>query len=147
MADEKDYEQVERDVTVGKDVTTCYERWTQFERFPEFMKGVERVDRLAGGRLHWVADLGLATREWDADIVEQDPGRVIAWRADGDVRHDGRVSFQELAPNRTQVTVRMQYSPQGFTEKAAAALGVVGSRVEGDLQRFKELCEGGEPGA
>jgi uncharacterized membrane protein len=147
MADEKDYEQVERHVRVEKDVTTCYERWAQFERFPEFMKGVERVDRLAGGRLHWVADLGLATREWDADVVEQDPGRVIAWRADGDVRHDGRVSFQELAPNRTQVTVRMQYSPEGFTEKAAAALGLVGSRVEGDLERFKALVEGEDPDA
>jgi uncharacterized membrane protein len=126
-------------------VTTVYDRWMQFERFPEFMEGVERIERQGGNRLHWVARIGVVTREWDAEIVEQAPGRLIAWRADGDVRHDGRVSFQELSPNRTEVTVRMEYTPHGFIEQAGAKSGIVDSRVEGDLQRFKELLESDDP--
>ena len=35
------------------------------------------------------------------------------------------------------------YDPEGFVEKTGDALGVVSSRVEGDLERFKEFIENG----
>jgi uncharacterized membrane protein len=54
------------------------------------------------------------------------------------------VTFQELSPNRTEVTLRMEYDPQGFVEKAGAKAGLVRSRIEGDLGRFKELLEEGD---
>jgi hypothetical protein len=43
----------------------------------------------------------------------------------------------------------MEYAPETITEKAGAALGVVGHRIEGDLKRFKEFIEhrGTETGA
>jgi hypothetical protein len=33
------------------------------------------------------------------------------------------------------------YDPEGLVEKTGDALGVVSSRVEGDLERFKEFIE------
>jgi hypothetical protein len=41
------------------------------------------------------------------------------------------------------------YDPEGLVEKTGDALGVVSSRVEGDLERFKEFIEnrGQETGA
>jgi hypothetical protein len=35
----------------------------------------------------------------------------------------------------------MEFEPENLTEKAGAALGVVGHRIQGDLGRFKEFIE------
>ena len=132
---------VEKSIEIDRDVATIYNQWTQFETFPEFMEGVERVEQLDDKRLHWAADIGWAQREWDAEIVEQTPDRVIAWRAVGDVRNDGRVTFEPVDMERTRLTVLFEMAPEGFTEKAGANLGIVDQRIEGDLKRFKSFIE------
>jgi uncharacterized membrane protein len=37
--------------------------------------------------------------------------------------------------------LQLEYAPQGFVEHVGDASGVVSSRVQGDLERFKELIE------
>ena len=37
--------------------------------------------------------------------------------------------------------LQLEYDPQGVVEHAGDALGVVSLRVQGDLERFKELIE------
>jgi signal transduction histidine kinase len=69
---------------------TVYNQWNQFEEFPRFMRGVERVEQLDDRRLHWVADFGGSTHEWDAEITDQVPDDRIAWRS-----LDGRPSSAE----------------------------------------------------
>jgi uncharacterized membrane protein len=140
---------VEKTIEIDRDVTTVYNQWTQFEDFPEFMEGVEKVQQIDDKRLHWQADIGMTEREWDAEIIEQSPDQVIAWRAVGDVRNDGRVSFEPLGPDRSRVTVVFDYDLQGFVEKAGDMLNVTDKRIEGDLERFKEFIEsrGAESGA
>ena len=61
----------------------------------------------------------------------------------------GMVSFQALDPNKTRVTVRLNYEPKGVTEKIGDMLGIVSRRVQGDLERFKDFIEskGHETGA
>jgi uncharacterized membrane protein len=135
------HEHVETSIVIEAHRDEVYERWTRFEEFPRFMKGVESVERVGPDRLRWKADIGFVEREWEADVTEQTPSVAVAWCADNAQRHDGRVTFQELAPNRTQVTLRMDYDPQGFVETAGAKLGAIASRIEGDLGRFKELVE------
>jgi uncharacterized membrane protein len=140
---------VEKSIEVDQPITTVYNQWTQFESFPEFMQGVEDVRQLDDKHLHWKADIAGFEREWDAEIIEQIPDQTIAWRSIGDVRNDGRVSFQPVTEDRTRVIVRFDYEPQGIVEKLGDKLNVVDNRVEGDLQRFKEFIEkkGPETGA
>ncbi len=140
---------VEKSIEVGKPVRTVYNQWTQFESFPEFMKGVERVEQKDDKRLHWVAEIGLADREWDAEIVEQTPDQVIAWKATGETTNDGRVTFEQLAADRTRVNLVFEYEPENLIEKAGDKLKVVDKRIEGDLERFKTFIEerGVEEGA
>jgi uncharacterized membrane protein len=63
--------------------------------------------------------------------------------------HAGVVTFHRLDDTTTRVHLQMDYEPDTLTEKAGAALGVVGHRIQGDLTRFKEFIEqrGGETGA
>jgi uncharacterized membrane protein len=142
-------ERVEKSVEVAQPISTVYNQWTQFESFPEFMQGVEKVTQIDDRHLRWRADIGSVDREWDAEIVEQVPEQVIAWRAIGEVRNDGTVRFSSTPTGGTRVTLLMEYEPQGFLEKAGDKLGMIEKRIEGDMERFKEFIErrGTETGA
>ena len=52
---------------------TAYNQWTQFESFPHFMEGVERIDQLTPTLTRWVTKFGGVEREFDAEITEQIP--------------------------------------------------------------------------
>ena len=44
---------VEKTVVVDVPLSTVYNQWTQFEEFPEFMGGVEKITQLSDDRLEW----------------------------------------------------------------------------------------------
>lgn len=137
-------------VEVDVDVRSAYDQWTQFESFPHFMAGVEKVEQLDETHLHWVTSIGPVEREFDATITEQTPDQVIAWRSDSGPEHAGRITFEQAGAGRTKVTAEMSIDPEGFLEKAADTTGLVDKRVKGDLERFKEFIEsrdGQETGA
>jgi uncharacterized membrane protein len=121
-------------------VSVAYDQWTQFEEFPQFMEGVVEVRQLDDKTTHWVAEVGGEREEWDAEIVEQQPDRVIAWRSLGGVEHAGRVTF-EPTDEGTRVSVQMEWEPSGMKESAGAAMGLDERRVEKDLERFRDLVE------
>jgi len=142
-------EHVEKSVEVDAPVSTVYNQWTQFEDFPRFMEGVEYVQQLDDKRLRWRADVGGRVIEWDAEIFEQIPDRRVAWRSITGELNSGMVNFEPLGPNRTRVSVKINYKPEGALEKLGSALGVVSQRVHRDLERSKDFIEsrGQETGA
>lgn len=133
---------MEKSVTVDVPVHEVYDQWTQFESFPKFMEGVEEVRQLDDTHLHWKAQIAGVEREWDAEIVDQTPDERITWRATDGARNDGTVSFAPVEGGKcTRVTLRMDFEPEGFAEKAGDMLHIVQSRVGGDLDRFKDFIE------
>jgi uncharacterized membrane protein len=140
---------IEESVEVKVPVRVAYNQWTQFEEFPRFMEGVERVQQLDDRRLHWVAEIAGKRKEWDAEISEQRPDERVAWRSTTGATNAGVVTFHRLSEDRTKVMVQMEYEPEGGVEKAGDVLGVVERRAKGDLDRFKEFIEtqGRETGA
>lgn len=142
-------ETVEKSIEVDAPVSRVYNQWTQFEDFPHFMEGVEKVQQLDDKRLHWVADIAGKRKEWDAEIYEQVRDERVAWRSTSGAPNAGVVVFQPLEANRTRVSVRMAYEPETFGEKIGDALGFVTRRLQGDLNRFKDFIQkrGFETGA
>ena len=140
---------IEESIDVGVPVETAYNQWTQFETFPEFMEGIEQVQQLDDTHLHWVADVGGNREEWDAEITEQRPDERIAWHATSGKGNAGVVTFHRLDEQKTRVMVQLDWEPEGVTEQIGSALGMDSRRVQGDLQRFKDLIEarGVESGA
>ena len=132
---------VEESIDVNVDVTTAYDQWTQFEEFPHFMDGVKGVRQIDDKHLHWVAEFAGETREWDAVITEQIPDRRIAWTSTSGVANGGIVTFSPLGSSSCEVTLRIDYRPEGFVESAGSMLGLVGGQVRGDLERFKGFIE------
>ena len=140
---------IEQSVEVDVPVRTAYNQWTQFEEFPRFMEGVEQVQQLTDTRLHWIAKIAGAQREWDAEITEQIPDQRIAWKTMAGAQNDGVVTFHRVGDGRTKVMLQLEFDPEGFVEKAGDALGIVRARTHGDLERFKDFIEarGTETGA
>ncbi|WP_232835966.1 SRPBCC family protein [Actinocorallia populi] len=132
---------IEQIVDVAVPVRVAYDQWTQFEDFPKFMEGVDRIDQVTPTRTHWNTSIAGVRREFDAEITEQRPDECIVWHTLGTPRQAGVVSFQPLDPVNTRVVLQMQFIPEGVVEQVGDKLNLVESRVKGDLQRFKEFVE------
>ena len=134
---------------VNVPVSTAYNQWTQFEEFPRFMEGVESVTQLDDTHVRWVAEIAGKRHEWEAEITHQEPDRLISWRATDGKDNAGQVTFDRIGDDRTRVDVEMSYDTEGIVEQLGSAVGLDERRVNGDLERFKELLEsrGAESGA
>jgi uncharacterized membrane protein len=133
-------------------VDEVYRFWIRLENLPTFMDNLVSVTDRGGGRSHWIArGPGGVPVEWDAEIINEIPNNVIAWRSlpGGDVVTAGSVTFQAARGEErsTQLTVTLQYDPP------AGRLGAMVARMFGrepqqtireDLRRLKQLLEAGE---
>ena len=140
---------IEKTIEVYAPIRTAYNQWTQFEEFPSFMEGVKDVTQIDDTHLHWVAEIGGVREEWDAEITDQRPDERIAWMSTSGPANSGVVTFERLDDEMTRIVVEMDWQPEGMRESAGAALGLDERRVEGDLERFREMIErrGAETGA
>ncbi|MGW2021770.1 SRPBCC family protein [Streptomyces decoyicus] len=133
---------VKETVDVEVPVHTAYNQWTQFEEFPKFMEGVERITQLDDRHNRWTTKVGGVRREFDTEIVDQLPDDRIAWRTTtGDTQQKGLVSFQRLDETHTRVELVMDIEPTGVAEKAADVSGTIARRIKGDMRRFKDHIE------
>jgi uncharacterized membrane protein len=132
---------IEQSIEVEVPVTTAYNQWTQFEEFPKFMEGVERIEQVTPTRTHWKTKIAGVEREFDAEIDEQHPDERVAWHTLGKPRQAGVVTFHRISDGTTRVMLQMDFEPEGLAEQAADKLHIVESRVKGDLRRFKEFIE------
>ena len=140
---------LEQSIDVNVPVRTAYDQWTQFEEFPRFMEGVREVRQLDDKRLAWCAEVGGKEKRWEAEITEQIPDARIAWRSRTGANNGGVVTFHRLDAQKTRIMLQLDYDPEGVVENVGDAVGVVSSRVRGDLARFKDFIEqrGRETGA
>ena len=140
---------IETSIEVNVPVHTAYNQWTQFEEFPHFMEGVERITQVSDTKTHWVTEIASVKREFDAEITEQTPDQRIAWKAVDGPDQAGAVTFHRLDDSKTKVMLQLDYDPDGFVETVGDKLGIVERRAKGDMERFKAFIEarGTETGA
>lgn len=138
-------------IIIERSSEELYRYWRDFENLPRFMKHLESVRVTDDKRSHWVAKAPAGTTvEWDAEIVEDRPNELIAWRSleGADVDNTGSVRFEPATAGRgTVVRVEIDYSPPGGVIGAGIAK-LFGEepeqQVREDLRRFKQVVETGE---
>ena len=144
-------QQVSKSVTIRRPRDVVYQFWRDLDNLPRFMYHLQAVQAADSGRSHWVASApGGLTVEWDAEIVQDIPGELIAWRSlpDSDIAHLGTVQFRDAPGDRgTEVDVELRYGAPGGSAGAMIAK-VFGEepnqQVRDDLRRFKQVMETGE---
>jgi uncharacterized membrane protein len=141
---------LEQSVIISRPREELYRFWRNFENLPRFMDNLESVRILDDRRSHWVAKGPLGTRvEWDAEIHNEIPGQLIAWRSlpGADVDQAGSVHFSTVSGGLTEVRVVMRYAAPGgkLGEVTAHLLGDDPERqIADDLRRLKQVMEAGE---
>jgi uncharacterized membrane protein len=143
--------QVKKSITINRSPEELYQFWRNFENLPRFMNHLESVRTTAGNRSHWVAKAPAGTSvEWDAEITEDRPNELIAWRSleGADVDNSGSVTFERAPGGRgTIVRVEINYNPPGGVFGAALAKlfgEEPGQQTQEALRCFKQVMETGE---
>jgi len=141
---------VTKTIHVNRPAAELYRFWRNLENLPRIMPHLRSIV-VHGNRSHWVAvgPLGFMVH-WDAEIINDIPSELIAWRSlpGSEVDNAGSVHFA-AAPGGlgTRVTVSLKYNPPAGKVGAAVA-SVLGSdpekQIDEDLRRFQRLMEGSD---
>jgi uncharacterized membrane protein len=132
---------IQQSVDVAVPIKVAYNRWTQFEDWPEFMHRFESVEQVEDTKLSFSIKVWGITRPFQAEIAEQRPDQRIEWNVTEGLAHTGVVTFHELAPRLTRVEVSLDFEPHGMLEKMARGMRFTKRAVRADLHRFKALAE------
>jgi uncharacterized membrane protein len=142
---------VKKSLIINRTPEELYRFWRDFENLPRFMKHLESVRVTGDGRSHWVAKAPAGSSvEWDAEITEDRPNELIAWRSleGADVDNSGSVRFEPAPGNRgTIVKVEIDYNPPGGVIGAAVAKlfgEEPGQQTQDALRCLKQVMETGE---
>jgi uncharacterized membrane protein len=139
---------VEESVLIQKPADELYHIWRRLENLPRFMKHLKSVKALPNGTSHWTAK-GPANMDisWDAEIVGDEPGKLISWRSlpHSSFQNAGAVRF-DAEGEATRVHVSLTYNPPAGKVGAAVArmMGEDPARqIREDLDEFRAQLEGG----
>lgn len=137
--------------TVRRSPQEVYGFWRRLENLPSVMAHVEEITTSGGGRSHWTVRAPFGrTVEWDAEITEDVPGRLLSWQSlpGADVENSGTIRFASAPGDRgTEVHVRVRYRvPGGALARALARYAGEDphQQLDDDLRRFKQVMETGE---
>ncbi|MEU2826417.1 SRPBCC family protein [Streptomyces bacillaris] len=134
--------QVEESIEVEVPISAAYNQWTQFESFPQFMEGVERIEQRTQTLTHRKTKIAGVEREFDAEITEQIPDERVAWTSvGGEAKQAGVVTFHYIDDNTTKVMLQLDYDPESLAETVGDKLGFVKRQATDDLKRFKQFIE------
>jgi uncharacterized membrane protein len=141
----------EASIAIGRPRDEVYRFWRDLRNLSRFMPQLVSVEPRDERTSHWVARApGGPSLEWDAEIFDDRPGEVIAWRTlpGATIQHAGAVRFVD-APGRrgTAVRLEMGFDPPGgpLGALAASMFGEIPrQQMQNDLRRLKQLLETGE---
>jgi uncharacterized membrane protein len=142
---------VEHSVTVMRPAAELYAFWRDPANVPRVTDLVESVEVVSGTTARWLArGPGGIPVAWTAEIINDIPNELVAWKSigDADIPNAGSIHFRATADGRgTAVRLVLEYEPPAGHLGAWAAKLVKenpSEQVRAALGRFKELAETGE---
>jgi uncharacterized membrane protein len=140
---------IDESIVVNAPPERVYALWRHLQNLPRLLSHVERVEVLDLTRSRWTVKGPAGARvSWDADLINDKLGELIAWRTTDStlVNHAGSVTFEPAGEGKTRVRVSLQYDPPGgrFGHAVASLVSAdAGSQVARDLAEFKRAFEEG----
>lgn len=140
---------IDAGVTIKRPRQEVYEFWRDPANLSLVMDHIESVQDVGNGITHWrVRGPNNMPVEWDARVINDEPGYLIAWASvpDSAIAHAGSVHFNDAGDKGTEVLVRMRYTPErsAYAFAFAKVLNpVTEAEVAEDLRRLKHAMETG----
>lgn len=138
-------ERMEKVIEINAPIGVVFSLYSDFEKFPEWMKSLKEVRRIDERHTKWTANAPLMSVEWEAETTAFEPERRIAWRTvRGDVEMDGDVTFEESGRERTRMHISLGYEPPAGRLGSLIA-HLLGSdpekQVDEELKQFARMAE------
>jgi uncharacterized membrane protein len=146
--------EIHRALTVRRPANEVYDFWRDPSELAGAVDRIATIEVLDDRRSRWtVAGPGGVPLTWDAEVTEEGPGQLIAWRATGGGErhpfgHEGRLELRPAPGDRgTELHVRVGFDQPGG--QVGAALAAVSGEdpdqlVRQALRQVKQVLEGGE---
>src|SRR3954468_14757889 len=128
---------IQQAIDIGAPIDTVWETWTEYEEWPKFMHRLDNVSQEDDEHIAFKTKIWGISKQFRAEIVENEEGQRIKWKVTDGVTHTGVVTFHELGPRLTRVEVNIDVQPGSLIEKAARGMRHVKRAVRADLARFK----------
>jgi uncharacterized membrane protein len=142
---------VEHSSTVMRPADELYAFWRDPANVPRVLEFVESVEAKSDTAARWrVRGPGGIAVEWDADIINDIPNELLAWKSVGnaDVPNAGSIHFRPAPDTRgTEVRLVLEYQPPAGHLGALVAKLLKQNpdeQVRAALRRFKQLAETGD---
>lgn len=138
---------VDSQIVVDRPREELYRIWRNLENLPVFMDHLISVHEVDDKRSLWVAKAPAGTViKWDAEIVNEVEGELVAWQSleGSGVDNAGSVVFEDAPDGGTLIKVVLRYDPPADQLGAliAKAFGNDPQRqIDEDLKRFKAIME------
>jgi uncharacterized membrane protein len=139
-------------ITVARPAEEAYALWRDFAGAPRFMERIARVEVLDETRSRWTATGPMGRSwSWESEVVEDRPGELIAWESlpGAELPNRGWVQFLPAGDGKqTEVRYFVEFDPPGGVIGDAIASAfheAPRDLIRGDLRRFRQLAEAGEP--
>lgn len=138
---------IEASVEIQCPAPELFRYWRKLEQLPKVMRHVKSVEEWGGICSHWrVAGPAGRVLEWDAEIINEEKDRLIAWQTmpGATVSSAGSVRFEPEANGNTRIKVAFEFDPPAGVVGVAVA-GLLGTSAEielrEDLATFKDFAE------
>jgi uncharacterized membrane protein len=143
--------QIKKSILINRPVEEIYRFWRDFDNLPRVMEHLESVEVTDDKRSRWTAKGPGGKRiRWEAEITEDRPNELIAWRSieGAAVENSGSVRF-EAAPGERGTVVRVELDYQPPAGSVGATIARIMGRepqlqIQEDLRRLKQIMEAGE---
>jgi len=140
-------------IAVNKSRQEVYDFWRSLDNLPLFMSHLEYIEVTDNTRSHWeVKTPGqMPNLRWDAEIIKDIPGSLIAWQSlpDAMIETSGEVQFDDAhIEGATIVKIAIRYAPPagGIGAGIAKLLNpMFENMVREDLVNFKAYIEKAAP--
>ena len=142
---------IEHSVTVMRPAAELYAFWRDPANVPRVVEFIQSVETLSETTVRWRArGPGGMTIEWDAQIVNDIPNELLAWKSvgDADIPNAGSMHFRPAPDGKgTEVRFVLEYEPPAG-HLGAWLVKLVKANPEEQLRtallRFKQLAEASE---
>ena len=124
-----------------------YRMWRDTVAAPLWQEEIREVVLTGPKTSHWVMISDEKTIEWDSEILNDEPGKRIAWRSiAGDSDNAGEVMFEAAPGGRGTIVTVLQEFRMGKLESAWETLTGRNPKqaVVESLRHFKAFAETGE---
>lgn len=137
-------------VTVNRPRMEVYDFWRKLDNLPLFMSHLKSVEQLDDEQSRWTLKLpaDVADVSWEAAIVFDEPGDMIAWESlpGATISNTGKVRFIDTANGETLIHVTIIYQPPAGGIGAGMAYMInplFRKMVKDDILNFKRYMEVG----